>query len=473
MQIFKASEITDYLKLCLPLMAAFLAQKGMQFIDTLMMGWLGPEALAAGALAAGIYFIILVFCRGIISALGVAIAHARGSAQVGQINIVLQQGYYFALLLSLPSMSLAWFAPYGLAYAGQNPIVVADTVLLLHGLVWGIPGFLLFFMLREYISVFALAKAVMIVSLISIPITFAGNYILIYGKYGFPVLGIEGIGYTGSIVGWFMFGCLLWYCQSTAVLKQNFSTWTLKVNLTEMKNLLFTGSFSGITTVLDPITFFIASIMFGYFGVISLASYQIVMQCLSIAYNLPLAVSIITGLKVSHSLGANHWAQLKRDIHVALFIGVVISLGFTSLFLLKPKMIIELFLPDNIHAISLYQATSLSLLAGSVILFFDAAQVILIGALRGVKDTFMPMIGSFCCYLLIGLGCSYLLAFHTYLSSLGIWIGLTLAMISLSLFLALRLANIFSYQKKTECLVQIDASENYGNIICPKVDDRF
>ena len=197
---------------------------------------------------------------------------------------------------------------------------------------------------------------------------------MIYGKYGFPVLGIEGIGYTGSIVGWFMFGCLLWYCQSTAVLKQNFSTWTLKVNLTEMKNLLFTGSFSGITTVLDPITFFIASIMFGYFGVISLASYQIVMQCLSIAYNLPLAVSIITGLKVSHSLGANYWVQLKRDIHVAFYIGVVISLGFTSLFLLKPKMIIELFLPDNIHAISLYQATSLSLLAGSVILFFDAAQ---------------------------------------------------------------------------------------------------
>lgn len=449
MKIFKTSEIIDYLKLCLPLMAAFLAQKGMQFIDTLMMGWLGPEALAAGALATGIYFIILVFCRGVLSTFGVAIAHARGSAQVNQIHIVLQQGYYFALLLSLPSMLIAWFAPYGLAYAGQNPIVVADTALLLHGLIWGIPGFLLFFVLREYISVFALAKVVMLVSLISIPITFAGNYILIYGKCGFPALKIAGIGYTGSVIGWFMFVCLLWYCQSTPVLKQNFSSWKFKFHFAEMKHLFFTGSFSGLTMVLDPITFFVSSMMFGYFGVISLASFQIVIQCISIAYNLPLAVSIITGLKVGHSLGGNNWIQLKRDIQVALYIGVIISLSFTSLFLLKSKMIVELFLPENAQASALYHWATVSLLIGSVLLFFDAAQIILIGALRGLKDTFLPMVGSFGCYLLVGLGFSYLLAFHTHLGSLGIWIGLTFAIMSLSLFLALRLANIFSRQRKT------------------------
>ena len=134
-------------------------------------GMVGAEGTGRWGFGGRNIFHYSSFLPGVLSALGVAIAHARGSAQVNQINIVLQQGYYFALLLSLSSMLLAWFAPYGLAYAGQNPIVVADTALLLHGLIWGIPGFLLFFILREYISVFALAKAVMFVSLISISIS--------------------------------------------------------------------------------------------------------------------------------------------------------------------------------------------------------------------------------------------------------------------------------------------------------------
>ena len=135
-------------------MAAFLAQRGMQFIDTVMMGWIGPTALAAGALGTAFFLAILLFCMGVLSAIGIFIVRAKGADNISDIKSTMQHGFCLALILSVPCMLMIWLVPRILLSIGEDPLVVADTTLLLHGMVWGFPGFLLFLLLFNILSLF-------------------------------------------------------------------------------------------------------------------------------------------------------------------------------------------------------------------------------------------------------------------------------------------------------------------------------
>jgi len=420
-------------------MAAFLAQKGMQFIDTLMMGWLGPEALAAGGLGTTVFMTLLIFARGIFSAVGILIVHARGASQENEITHILQQAFYLAILISPPLMILSWRVPLFLTLIGQNPEVVKNTQLLLNGLTWGIPPFLFFYILREYISSFALAHAIMFVSLFSIPLTFVLNYLLIYGKLGFPKLGIAGIGYASAAVIWFIFACLLFYCTHKSILKKYLWVRLQKFDWDKCLKLFYLGAPNGIILMLDTGMFFAAALMVGYFGIPALASYQIAMQSVSIAYNLPSAVSVVTSLEVGRAAAARQIDKVKHIAFLALSTGFTISLFFSIIFIFFPEIILKIFLINKEKfSDSTYYLAKSSLIIASFLLSFDALQVIINGALRGLKDTFVPMIFTLFCYLVLGTGGAYLMGFKTTFAAIGVWYGLTFAIASLTIILGFR-----------------------------------
>jgi multidrug resistance protein, MATE family len=435
----RKSEFLKYLTLSLPLVAAFLSQKGMQFIDTIMMGWIGPSGLAAGALATNIFITLTVFCRGALSTVGVSIVHARAREQHSDISSLLFQAGYLSLLLSIPAFLLIWICPYFLVALGQNPFVAEKAKELLHGLAWGVPGFLLFYMMREYISAFALAKAIMVVALIAIPLTFAVNYVLIYGKLGLPVLGVAGIGYAGSLIGWFMFIALLLYSLHNATLKRyltwNYCAW----NWTQLKKLWITGLPSGIILVLDMATFLIAALFVGHFGVNALAAFQIALQCAATSFNLPLAVSIITALEVGHAYTAKDFEKIKRIVRICLTMGLISSVVISILLIAFPREVVNIFVPNSEHASMIMSSARAFLFIAGLILCFDGSQVIIFGALRGLNDTFIPMVISIFCYLLVGLVSAYLLAFHTNLGAVGVWYGLFFGIVSLCIVVGWRL----------------------------------
>lgn len=444
MKMFSTKEVSTFIKLCLPLAASLLALKGMQFIDTLMMGWIGPQALAAGALGTNIFITIIVFCRGVVSLLGVSIVHARGAQKPEEIRSLLHQAFYLSLVVAIPLMLVAWQSPSYLVLIGQDPGVAADAKRLLSGLLWGIPGTMLFYAMREFVSAFALARAVMFISIISIPLTFAVNYIFVYGKLGMPALGIAGIGYANALVCWFMFGGLLFYSSKQSTLK-HYLTWRLyKPDFVILKNLWVNGSSSGVVLVLDMIAFLTAAILTGYFGVTALAAYQIAMQCVSIAYNLPLAITIVTTLEVGHAYASRNSEQIKRIIYLGIALGLGISVSLAVLFLCAPHFLTKIFLEDNPNVSpGIYATTELFLAASSVVICFDGAQAIMIGALRGFKDTFIPMLISILCYLFIAIPASYWLAFHTKLGAVGVFYGLLLGIAILCGFAGMRLRKFF------------------------------
>lgn len=428
--------IRSIIFITLPLMAAFLAQRGMQFIDTLMMGWIGPTALAAGAIGTAIFATILLFCMGALSSVGILISRAKGE---NNITYHMQHGCCFAFLLSFPCMLIIWFTPSLLLKLGQDPIVIADTILLLKGMIWGFPGMLLFLVFREFISAFSFTYVIMFISFISMPITFLFNYILIYGKYHFPQLGIEGIGYSSAIVMWFMFLSLFIYSKINPVLKKYIVLTAFKWDSEKFKDILYLGIPSGTLFLLEAGMFLSTILMMGYFGVEALAAHQIALQCVNIAYTFPVALSIATSLQISYAMGEKNVTHVKHIAFISFSLVLFISAVVACIFILASHYLVILFLEKTTnHFETIYQLTVSFLKIAALFLCFDAMQSVANGALRGLKDTFIPMVLSVGCYWVLGAGSAYYLSMQTTFGARGIWYGLSIGLGSTALFLLLR-----------------------------------
>lgn len=432
-------EIKSIIIIALPLMAALLAQRGMQFIDTVMMGWIGSTALAAGALGTAFFITTLMFCMGALSAVGVLIVRAKGANNNSDVQCILQHGLLLALLLSIPCMLIIWFTPHLLLHIGEDPVVVIDTQLLLHGMVWGFPGFLLFLVLREFVSAFSLTMIVMIVSLFSIPLTFAANYILMYGKYHFPQLGIAGIGYSGSIVMWFMFLCLIIYSKNHPLVKNYIILKSFKFERRKFFDLLHIGIPSGTLFLLEAGMFVSATTMIGYFGVAALAAYQIALQCANIAYALPVSLSMATALQIGHAAGAKNGDQARRIALLSFSIAILTSTFIAIIFISATNFLVNVFLEKSAAHFKEVQLLATSFIRiAAFFLCFDALQSVANGALRGLRDTFIPMLLSIICYWILGVGGAYYFSTHTLLGASGVWYGLTLGLCSTAIILVIR-----------------------------------
>jgi MATE family multidrug resistance protein len=447
--MIRKNNIKSIIIIALPLMAAFLAQRGMQFIDTVMMGWIGSTALAAGALGTALFGTTVIFCMGVLSAIGVFIARAKGSENISDIQPIMQHGVVLALILSVPCMLFIWLVPQILLRIGEDAVVVENVSLLLHGMVWGLPGFLLFAVFKEFIAAFSLTLIVMLVSFVSMPLTFAANYVLIYGQYHFPQLGIAGIGFAGAIIMWFMFFCLLGYSKKHPLLKEHLVMRSFKFDYDQFNDMLRIGMPSGMLLLLDAGMFLAAVILMGYLGVTALAAHQIALQCANVAYTVPVALSIAAAMQVGHAAGAKNFAQVKQSAFHSLGLALFASAVIAVIFIFAAHFIVGIFINKHVENFAEVSRLATSLLSiAALFLCFDATAIVANGILRGLRDTFVPMLLSTGCYWLVGVGSAYCLSTYTPLGPKGIWYGLTLGLFSTAVILVLRFVQKLARQAK-------------------------
>ena len=438
----KFDELRKVVLFTSPLVVGFLTQKAMQFIDTYMLGWLGPGALAAAVIATNIFIMILVFSMGALSVVGVFIVQANAANKPKDVVINLQNGVFLALLLSLPSMALVWFVPYALVKLAIAPDVLQNIKLLLHALMWGLPGYLLFLVFREYISAFFKTRIILLISAVSLILAAVGNYVLIYGKYGFPALGIAGVGYAGSCVMWFMFLALFVFSLSSVELKKHLALTTMKFSFSRLKSMLAVGASSGMLFMLEGGMFLLAALLMSNFGVNALAAHQIVIQCMNIAYAIPSGLSMAAALLIGHSVGENDYSKMKRMASICYGLGIAVSLIVSAIFVFAPHALVSIFLKPNCvgyHEIVMYSISFFAIAA--VFQTADMLQTITNGVLRGFKDTQIPLFISLACYWLLGIPCAYYLSSYTSLGAKGIWYALGISLASASVILLIRLFN--------------------------------
>lgn len=430
-------EFLPLLKLALPLILAQLAQNSLTFIDTIMVGRLGNESLAAIALGGTFFHLLQIILSGVLLAVGPMVSQAYGAGDTQSISRSLRHGLALAILLSLPAFLVFSQAERLLLSMGQDPATVALSVAYLKAIAWGFLPVLGLTAIRGLFEGLGNTRPIMMLSFVAVALNIVSNNALIFGKWGFPELGIVGTGYASSFVYSVMFVSLLSYALIHYKHYKLFDSF--KPDLSIAKELISIGIPIGFILAFEVGMFSTVSFLMGIIGQDALAAHQIALQTASITFMVPLGLSIATSIRVGQAKGK----QDRQAIRTAGLTGIVLSAGFMCLsalsYTLFPKYIVQLYLnvedPKNTAVIAL--AISFLKIAG-MFQIFDGLQVGAVGALRGLKDTRVPMLITLLSYWLIGIGSSVVLAFVFNLGGSGLWFGLVLGLALAGLLLTLR-----------------------------------
>ncbi len=437
-------EIRATLILAAPVVLTQVAHISMGFVDTVMVGRLGPAELAGVALGSTMFFTATIFCMGVIMAVGPMVAQAYGAGDGDPIGRSVRQGLWMSAALTIPASLFVWFAEPFLYLLDQDPVTIAKTVSYLQAIFWGIFPFIGFTALRSFSEAVFRPRPITWIALFGVLVNIASNYALMYGNWGFPELGLAGTGWASTIALWTNFILVILY----VALKKDFATYHIFSRLGRpdpryFLRLLKIGSPIGVSMGIEMSLFMIAVMMMGWIGSEQLAAHQVAIQCASFTFMIPLGIGMASTVRVGHAVGAAD----SKGVYRAGMAGLILSFAFmlmaAMLFWLAPRAVISLYLDLDSAANGPVIEIAVGLLGiAAVFQVFDGIQVSAMGALRGLKDTRVPMLLALFSYWPVGLTTAYVLAFPLEMGEKGLWWGLvtglaTAAILILGRFLKL------------------------------------
>jgi len=414
------------LRLGAPLVVAELAWMAMGFVDTVMAGRLGPAALGAGSLGSMLFFPIVICGTGMLLGMDTLVAHAFGAKDLEECRRTLISGLWVALGIGPLVAALLWSLLPVVRAAGANPKVMLLLGPFLRALLPGILPLLFFAALRRYLQAMDIARPVTFAAVSANVINFVGNWVLMYGHWGAPALGLTGSGWSTTIARFYMAAVLL----AVVVWNERKSRYALfhlnrRPDFGRIRQLLRLGIPSALQILVEGAVFSVVTVLAARLDEASLAAHSIAMNVVSITYMVPLGISSAAAVRVGQALG-------RKDRH-----GAAIS-GWTAL--LASAMCMGTFglalaaAPRSI--VRIYTGEAAVIAIGAVLLriaalfqLFDGFQVVAMGALRGLGDTRTPMLAHLAGYWLIGMPVAYELCFRYGWGARGIWAGLCAALI--------------------------------------------
>lgn len=425
--------------LSLPLIIGQLAHSGVGFTDTVTVGRLGSTELAGVALGASLYFFLFIFCSGVLFSVAPSVSQAYGAREPAGMVLAVRQGVWLALFLSLPIVVLLNFAEPFLLLTGQEAAVAALAASYLKVISLGFIPMLLTVALRGFLEGTGDTRPLMFILIGGLLVKIALNSVLLTGWGPFPALGIRGAAFASACVYVTEFLAAAFY------LSRRHPELRLLVRLGRphgrmLRELVRVGVPIGFTVGFESGLFTVAAFLMGRFGAEELAAHQVALASTSMAFNIPLALGLSTAVRVGQNVGrgAAPAAALSAVTGIVAALAVMCVTALT--FLLIPHQIVSLYLditdPGNAGVIS-WAVTFLGFAA--MFQLADGAQVAAAGALRGYKDTAVPMVISLVSYWFVGLGGGLLLAFPFGLGPSGIWLGLVAGLTVAAVLLALRL----------------------------------
>ena len=433
-------ELAAQLRIAGPLVLASLVNMGMSITDVIMMGWIGPVALAAGAVASDFYSLVYYLCAGVIGAVSAVVSQARGSRQHRLIRRMVQQGFWIAWILALPGAITVWQAPKILALIGVEHAVIsaaggyaammAVTLVPMLGVaVW-----------RQLLAAFADTRSIFRVTLVTLGLNAAGNYVFMFGKLGLPEMGLAGAGLSSALCAAFMFSALCFYVlRHPDYSRYRLLKGRLKPDWPRLRELFRVGFPIGISSLGEVGVYLLSTAVIGIFGTAALAAHAVALRMAGVLYAFPIGLSQAATVRVGLAAGAGDVGGRSQAMRTAL--GTAAAAGLLAFLLVVParEFVATLFLKANAEASPVIaQAATLLFILGAMQIF-EYVGTVANGALRGVKDTRVPMWISVSAYWgiagAVGLG----LGFGLGQQAFGIWIGLATGAIAFSVMLVGRL----------------------------------
>ena len=419
-------ELVALFRLAGPLIAAQLAHVLMVFTDTIMMARLGPAQLAGGALGATCYYMLSLFCVGMIAAVGSLVAIRHGAGDSAGATRLLQAGLWLALLLGIvAALCLRSLGPL-LPYLGQQPDTATQAMAFLRTLALALPGYLCFMALRGFTSAIGHPGPVMTIGIAGAVANYVINDALIEGRFGLPQPGLSGIGMTTMLVSSGMALALAAYILRAPVYRQYaLLRGLLRPQRAEMRSLLRLGLPIGGTYAAEQGMFTFAALCMGALGSVQLAAHQIAIQAVTLAFILPQGLSYAVTFRVGQHYGAGRLREMRHAGRLGIAGGAACMLFFALLFWLAPEQVVGLFVERSDPAFAEVVSLAVSLLAVAALFeLFDGTQSIAMGTIRGLGDGRTTLLVGLGCYWLVGIPLAWALAFPLGWGAHGVWWGL-------------------------------------------------
>lgn len=414
-------EVLALLALGGPLIAAQLAQISMGFVDTVMAGRLSPQDLAAVAVASSLWVPILIFGMGILMSVSPTVAHAFGAGRHAEIGGHVRQGLWLSQMVGLISFVVIRNCSPVLRWMEIDPAVVPTAAGFLDAISWGIPASCAFTVLRGYSEAVEKTRPVMVISLVGLATNIVGNSIFMHGRLGMPRLGAVGTGVASACVMWTMLASLvIWILCDRYYQRFPVFDCIVRPNRMELWRLVRLGCPIGVCMFTETSMFATVSLLMGRLGAEVVAGHQVALNVASVTFMVPLGLSIASTVRVGHAMGRGD----TRDARRSGLVGAGLSGGFMSLTALVmatfPHWIAAVYTNDpNVHSMAVRL-----LVMAAIFQIFDGLQVAGAGALRGLKDTAVPMLITFVAYWGLGLPLGLLLGIYFDGGPQALWIGL-------------------------------------------------
>ena len=438
------------LKLAYPVMIGMLGHIFVQFIDNVMVGQLGTAELAAISLGNSFVFIAMSIGIGFSQAITPLIAEADGAKKDKVISSIFEHSFMICLILGLILFTIV-FLNRNLLYSMNQPIEVVELASpYLFWVSFSLITIITFQSFRQFADGLSFTKAAMYSTLLGNVINVILNFLLIFGLWIFPKLGVEGAA-IGTLISRI---CMLTFIIVYLKLHKKLSVYInrffpSKVQIKRVKKIIYLGLPSALHSFFE-VAFFISAVwMSGIIGKNSQAANQIALNLASMTYMVALGVGVAAMIRVGNQRGMMNYIKLREVALSTLLLIIIVDILFCFIFLIFNDYLPLLYLdPNNANNLTdvneVIQIASKLLIIAGVFQLFDGIQAVVLGALRGMQDVNIPAFIIFLSYGLIGFPTSYFLGFYTSLSVIGIWIGLMTGLFSSSLFLFLR----FNYLSK-------------------------
>ncbi len=423
------------LHLAIPVVLSQIGQVTVSLVDNMMVGHVGTTELAASAFANNVFLVGMLFGMGITYGLTPLVGKTFSNNQPVEVVHWLKNGI-FTHLAAAVLLSVIMFGVYFLLpLMGQTSDVLklAQPYYLL--LCASYLPFMLFFSVKQFFEGMGNTKIAMQITLASNAVNIIVNYLLIFGKFGFPELGLMGAG-IGTLVSRLVMPLMFFVF---ILKKPAFKIYFVKARLQPFSkkrivSLLKIGIPIGFQIIVEMLTFSVGAVMMGWLGEIPLAAHQVAIGLASSSYMISLGISQATTIRVSHQLGQNDFKSLKMAVYASTHLVLLFMMTTGLIFVLARNYLPLVFTSDP----QVVAVASGLLIVAAIFQMFDGLQVIMLSTLRGMTDVKIPMFMAFAAYMLVGLPTSYVFTFLLNAGPNGIWYGFLVGLGTAGLFFTLR-----------------------------------
>jgi MATE family multidrug resistance protein len=431
-------------------MLGMLGHTFVSFIDNIMVGQLGTAQLAAVSLGNSFMFIAMSLGIGFSTAITPLVAEADGANDFAKGKSAFKHGLFLCTVLGVLLFLLVFFAK-PLMYLMKQPVEVVELAIPYLDLVaFSLIPLVVFQAFKQFSDGLSLTKYPMYATIVANVVNVGFNYVLIFGKFGFPEMGIVGAAY-GTLISRFVMVAHIWWLLKGREKSKHFVTniKILVLDKTMINKLIGLGAPSAMQMFFEVAIFTAAIWLSGLLGKNPQAANQIALNLSSMTFMVAMGLSVASMIRVGNQKGLQKYFELRRIAFSLFLLGFIFAVVFGILFLIfneaLPKLYVDfddvINFKDNTEVVTI---ASQLLIASAIFQISDSLQVIVLGALRGLQDVKIPTIITFIAYWLIGFPISWFLGKEDAYGSFGIWIGLLAGLTSAAILLFIR----FNYLTK-------------------------